>query len=70
MKEDEAILLLNELCSDSLLLDDTFSDMQMLICDIIGKLSATPLDNTTIECIYTLQQVCIIVLEKINTKIQ
>lgn len=63
-------LLLKELCSDTLMLEDVFTDIQMLVCDMLGKLSAAAIDNETIECIYTLQQVCITILEKINTKIQ
>lgn len=63
------LLYLKELYSDTLMLEDVFADMQMLISDITNKLQATDIDNTTIECIYTLQQVCITILEKINNKI-
>lgn len=62
-------LYLKELYSDTLMLEDMFTDMQMLMYDIFNKLQVTDIDNTTIECIYTLQQVCMAILEKINTKI-
>ena len=60
----------NELCTDTIALEEDFTDMQMLIYDILQDLPATPLDNTTIECIFTLEQICMIILEKINTKLQ
>lgn len=63
------LLYLKELYSDTLMLEDIFTDMQMLISDISNKLQATDIDKTTIECIYALQQVCIAILEKINSKI-
>lgn len=44
--------------------------MQTLIYDILQDLPVTPLDNTTIGCIFTLEQICMIILEKINTKLQ
>lgn len=70
LEEKEAVLFLKELCNDTLLLDDTFSDMQMLICDMLGKLSDFPLTTKEIELIFTLQQICMTILEKINTKLQ
>lgn len=60
----------NELCTDTIALEEDFTDMQMLIYDILQDLPATPLDNTTIGCIFTLEQICMIILEKINTKLQ
>ena len=61
---------LEEYFSDTLTLEEDFSDMQMLICDILGKLPDMPLTNTDISWITTLEQVCITILEKINTKLQ
>lgn len=61
---------LEEYFSDTLALEEDFSDMQMLICDILGKLPDTPLNNIEISCISTLEQACITILEKINTKLQ
>lgn len=61
---------LGEYFSDTLALEEDFSDMQMLICDILGKLLDKPLTNTDISWITTLEQACITILEKINTKLQ
>lgn len=69
-EEKEAVLFLKELCNDTLLLDDTFSDMQMLIHNMLEKLSTFPLTTEEIELIFTLQQICMTILEKINTKLQ
>ena len=59
-----------EYLSDTFALEEDFSDMQMLICDILAKLPDTPLNYTEISCIGTLEQACITILEKINTKLQ
>lgn len=56
--------------SDTLALEEDFSDMQMLICDILGKLPDMPLTNIDISWITILEQACITILEKINTKLQ
>ena len=60
----------NELCPDTIALEEDFTDMQMLIYDILQDLPVTPLDNTTIGCIFTLEQMCMIILEKINIKLK
>lgn len=60
----------NELCTDAIALEEDFTDMQMLIYDILQDLPVTPLDNITIGCIFTLEQICMIILEKINTKLR
>lgn len=65
----EDLVYLKELYSDTLMLEDMFTDMQMLICDMTNNLKTQDIDNITMESIYTLQQVCITILEKINTKI-
>lgn len=68
--EETDILNLEEYFSDTLVLEEEFTDMQVLICTILQELPSTPLDNETIGCIYTLEQVCTTILEKINTKLQ
>ena len=55
--------------NDMVMLEDEFVDMQLIICDILGKLSDTLLDNSDINCISTLNQACTTILEKINTKL-
>lgn len=60
----------NELCTDTIALEEDFTDIQMLIYDILQDLPVTPLDDTTIGCIFTLEQICMIILEKINTKLK
>lgn len=51
---------------DSMFLQDEFSQMQVGICEIIEKLKETDLDETTINVIYQLNEICNVIIDKIN----
>ena len=51
---------------DSMFLQDEFSQMQVGICEIIEKLQETDLDETTINVIYQLNEICNVIIDKIN----
>lgn len=55
--------------TDSICLEEDFSDMQILLCDIQNKINTVGLSQEMLNCIYTLEQVCMNILERINTKL-
>ena len=55
--------------TDSICLEEDFLDMQMLVYDIQQKINNAELNQERLNCIYTLEQICMNILERINTKI-
>lgn len=54
---------------DPTFLQDEFSQMQVAICSIIEKLQETNLDETTINVIYQLNEICNAIIDKIDWNI-
>lgn len=56
-------------CFDTIELDEAFIDMQILINDLSIGIRSTDLDTISIDNIYTLQGICINILERIKDKL-
>ncbi len=54
---------------DPTFLQDEFTQMQVAICEIIEKLQETNLDETTINVIYQLNEICNAIIDKIDWNI-
>ena len=54
---------------DPTFLQDEFSQMQVAICSIIEQLQETNLDETTINVIYQLNEICNAIIDKIDWNI-
>lgn len=57
------------ICFDTVELEETFVDMQILINNLFKNLRTSNLDTASVDNISTLQEICISILEKINDKL-
>lgn len=56
-------------CFDTIELEEAFVDMQILINNLFKDIRTTDLDTASINNIYTLQEICISILERIKDKL-
>ncbi len=54
---------------DSIYLQEEFTEMQVAICSIIERLSETDLDQTTINVVYQLNEICNAIIDQISKNI-
>lgn len=54
---------------DKLMLEEMFQDMQMVIYDITQQISCLPTNHTIIEEITMLQNICEMILVRINARL-
>lgn len=67
LTEDIMQIQINQV--DTMYLQEEFSEMQVAICGIIERLAETDLDETQINIIYNLNEVCNAIIDQISMNV-